>query len=78
LVRNKVNVLPAKIIDYLFKSDGLVIGVDVGGTKVAAGLVNPEGEITEQIRAPMAPIRRLPGRGSLYTAARRHYREGES
>jgi glucokinase len=30
-----------------------VIGVDVGGTKVAAGVVNLEGEITQQVRAPM-------------------------
>ncbi|MGC2198043.1 MAG: ROK family protein [Terriglobales bacterium] len=34
-------------------SDGLVIGVDVGGTKVAAGFVNSDGEITTQVRAPM-------------------------
>jgi glucokinase len=31
-----------------------VIGVDVGGTKVAAGLVNAAGEITFQTRTPMA------------------------
>jgi glucokinase len=29
------------------------IGVDVGGTKVAAGLVNSAGEITQQTRVPM-------------------------
>jgi glucokinase len=29
------------------------VGVDVGGTKVAAGLVNAEGEIATQIRVPM-------------------------
>ena len=34
-------------------SDGLVIGVDVGGTKVAAGFVSPEGKITKQVRTPM-------------------------
>jgi len=34
-------------------SDGLVVGVDVGGTKVAAGLVNRNGEIKTQIRTPM-------------------------
>lgn len=33
--------------------DELVIGVDVGGTKVAAGLVDPSGEIRRQIRKPM-------------------------
>jgi len=31
----------------------LFVGVDVGGTKVAAGLVNAEGEITSQVRVPM-------------------------
>ena len=34
-------------------SDGLVIGVDVGGTKVAAGLVDRQGKILFQARAPM-------------------------
>lgn len=33
--------------------DGHLIGVDVGGTKVAAGLVNAAGEITFQTRTPM-------------------------
>jgi len=33
--------------------DGQLIGVDVGGTKVAAGLVNDAGEITCQMRTPM-------------------------
>jgi len=32
---------------------GLVVGVDVGGTKVAAGLVDANGEITSQTRVPM-------------------------
>lgn len=32
----------------------LFIGVDIGGTKVAAGLVNTDGEITSQVRVPMA------------------------
>ena len=31
----------------------LVVGVDVGGTKVAAGLVDHEGKINTQIRTPM-------------------------
>ena len=31
----------------------LVIGVDVGGTKVAAGLVNEQGEIRSHLRVPM-------------------------
>jgi len=33
--------------------DGLVIGVDIGGTKVAAGLVDSTGEILAQTRTPM-------------------------
>ncbi len=33
--------------------DASFIGVDVGGTKVAAGLVNPAGEITLHTRVPM-------------------------
>lgn len=33
--------------------DGLFIGVDIGGTKVAAGLVDYSGEIQRQIREPM-------------------------
>ena len=34
-------------------SERLYVGVDVGGTKVAAGLVNAEGQILSQIRVPM-------------------------
>src|SRR6202167_5297125 len=34
-------------------ADQLLIGVDVGGTKVAAGAVNSTGEITFQTRTPM-------------------------
>jgi len=33
--------------------DGLVVGVDIGGTKVAAGLVDGHGEIKAQARTPM-------------------------
>jgi predicted NBD/HSP70 family sugar kinase len=33
--------------------DGLVIGVDVGGTKVAAGFVDSTGRISQQVRHPM-------------------------
>lgn len=33
---------------------GLAIGVDIGGTKVAAGLVDGNGAILHQMRAPMA------------------------
>ena len=34
--------------------DGFIIGVDVGGTKVAAGLVEPSGVIDRLVRVPMA------------------------
>jgi glucokinase len=34
-------------------AEGFVIGVDIGGTKVAAGLVDREGKILFQARAPM-------------------------
>jgi len=33
--------------------DGLVIGVDIGGTKVAAGIVDASGKILTQLRKPM-------------------------
>jgi glucokinase len=35
------------------KPNGVVIGVDVGGTKVAAGIVTSDGEILSQTRTPM-------------------------
>ena len=34
--------------------DGLVIGVDVGGSKVAAGVVDRDGRILSQVRTLMA------------------------
>lgn len=34
-------------------SEGLVLGVDIGGTKVAVGLVNTQGEVLHASRAPM-------------------------
>ncbi len=34
-------------------SNGLVIGVDIGGTKIAAGVVDHDGAILRQIRTPM-------------------------
>ncbi len=37
--------------------EGLVIGVDIGGTKVAAGLVDPNGEILCHTRNPMVSNR---------------------
>src|SRR5438445_335814 len=33
--------------------DGVVVGVDIGGTKIAAGLVNHGGEIISRTRVPM-------------------------
>ncbi len=38
-------------------NDTFLVGVDVGGTKVAAGLVNRDGEIKKQVRTPMAANR---------------------
>jgi glucokinase len=38
-----------------FSTDKLVIGVDVGGTKVAAGFVDPQGEIKQHTRTEMNP-----------------------
>lgn len=35
-------------------SEELAVGVDIGGTKVAAGLVNCQGEILQRVRTPMA------------------------
>ena len=36
---------------------GLILGVDIGGTKIAAGLVDREGKIVRQIRHPMVANR---------------------
>src|SRR5919205_509364 len=33
------------------------IGVDVGGTKIAAGVISPEGEILSEVRYPTANVR---------------------
>jgi glucokinase len=38
-----------------FSTDKLVMGVDVGGTKVAAGFVDPQGEIRQHTRMAMNP-----------------------
>ena len=46
-------------------NDTLVVGVDIGGTKVAAGLVDRSGEIKTQVRTPMAAH----GKGSEGLAA---------
>ena len=44
------------------------IGVDVGGTKVAAGLVNSAGEITHQTRAPMVATDAMAGLAAVISA----------
>ncbi len=33
-------------------SDGLTVGVDLGGTKIAVGVVDPKGQIVSQVRIP--------------------------
>ena len=48
--------------------DGHLIGVDVGGTKVAAGLVNAAGEITRQTRTPMVANDAAAGLAAVITA----------
>src|SRR5713101_3528564 len=45
-----------------------VIGVDVGGTKVAAGLVNSSGEITHQMRVPMVAEDAVAGLAAVISA----------
>lgn len=45
-----------------------LIGVDVGGTKVAAGLVNTAGEITRQTRTPMAASDAAAGLAAVISA----------
>ena len=49
-------------------SDAYFIGVDVGGTKVAAGLVNSTGEITHQTRTPMAAADAAAGLAAVMSA----------
>jgi len=44
------------------------IGVDVGGTKVAAGLVNAAGEIAHPTRTPMAPTDAAAGLAAVISA----------
>jgi glucokinase len=43
------------VMPQISEKDG-VIGVDVGGTKVAAGFVDSDGEIMQHTRTPMNPI----------------------
>jgi ROK family len=48
------------------------IGVDIGGTKIAAGVVTPEGEVLNEVRYPTAasPERLLPAREEVHLRAR--------
>jgi glucokinase len=48
--------------------NGYLIGVDVGGTKVAAGLVNADGEISFQMRTPMAANNAAAGLAAVISA----------
>jgi glucokinase len=48
--------------------DACFIGVDVGGTKVAAGLVNSSGEITHQTRTPMVAADAAAGLAAVISA----------
>jgi len=45
-----------------------LIGVDVGGTKVAAGLVNTDGEIVHQTRIPMVATNAAAGLAAVISA----------
>jgi glucokinase len=49
-------------------TDLYFVGVDVGGTKVAAGLVNPTGEITRQTRTPMVAADAVAGLAAVTSA----------
>ena len=49
-------------------SDGYFGGVDVGGTKVAAGLVNSAGEITHRTQVPMVVADAAAGLASVTSA----------
>ncbi len=48
--------------------DPYFLGVDVGGTKVAAGLVNSAGEITHQTRTPMVATDAMAGLAAVISA----------
>ncbi|MGA8273721.1 MAG: ROK family protein [Candidatus Sulfotelmatobacter sp.] len=50
------------------QADGHIIGVDIGGTKVAAGLVNASGEISCQTRTPMVANDATAGLAAVVTA----------
>lgn len=51
-----------QLITTGYQAEKFVIGVDVGGTKVAAGIVASEGEIMTQTRVPSSRMgTQLPG-----------------
>jgi glucokinase len=50
--------------------DSLVVGVDIGGTKVAAGLVDSRGEIRSRSRTPMVANDAARGLAAVSTAIR--------
>jgi len=51
-------------------SDSYIIGVDVGGTKVAAGLVSPSGKISHQHQIPMVATDASAGLAAVTTVIR--------
>ena len=54
------------------------VGVDVGGTKIAAGVVSPEGELLNEVRRPTADTRErlLSGIAGTITEVREGYEVG--
>jgi len=49
-------------------TDRHFVGVDVGGTKVAAGLVDSSGKITRQTRTPMVATDAVAGLAAVASA----------
>jgi glucokinase len=58
--------------------DNLVLGVDVGGTKVAAGLVDPAGKIHAQSRTPMVANDAARGLAAVAAAINELYQSSPS
>jgi glucokinase len=58
--------------------DNLVVGVDVGGTKVAAGLVDPAGKIHAQSRTPMVANDAARGLAAVAAAINELYQSSPS
>jgi glucokinase len=53
-MQGRVEALQSEGTDIGRSTNGFVVGVDVGGTKVAAGLVDTSGEIKRHIKIPMS------------------------